>query len=138
MKYMLDTNICVYIIKKKPEKVLMDLYSNMGEGITISAITLAELMHGVEASAYPEKNTLALNQFLSIVDILPFDDEAAAEYGKICATLRRQGTPIGAMDMLIAAHAKAKGLIIVTNNVREFERVKGLKIENWVSASPNK
>lgn len=132
MKYMLDTNICVYLIKKKPESVLKNLHSNMDYGIAISAITLAELIHGVEASAYPEKNALALNQFLSIVDILPFDDEAAVEYGKICATLRRQGTPIGAMDMLIAAHAKAKGLVIVTNNVREFERVEGLVLENWV------
>jgi len=134
MKYMLDTNICVYLIKKRPENVLINLHSNMHDGITISAITLAELMHGVEASAYPEKNALALNQFLSIVEILPFEDEAAVEYGKICTALRRQGTPIGAMDMLIAAHAKAKGLVIVTNNVREFERVEGLELENWVSA----
>lgn len=132
MKYMLDTNICVYLIKKKPEIVLTRLQSNMGDGIGISAITLAELQHGVEASAYPEKNTLALNQFLSIVEIMPFDDEAAAEYGKICAALRRQGTPIGTMDTLIAAHARAKGLIIVTNNTREFERVDGLELENWV------
>ncbi len=133
MKYMLDTNICVYLIKKKPENVLIKLHSSMGDGVAISAITLAELMHGVEASAYPEKNALALHQFLSIVDILPFEDEAAAEYGKICAALRRQGTPIGPMDMLIAAHAKARGLIIVTNNVREFQRVDGLELENWVS-----
>ena len=103
----------------------------MDEGIAISAITLAELKHGVEASQYPEKNAIALNQFLSIVDILPFDDDAATEYGKICATLRRQGTPIGVMDMLIAAHAKAKGLIIVSNNVKEFARVEGLELKNW-------
>lgn len=134
MKYMLDTNICVYLIKKKPENVLRNLHSSMSDGVAISAITLAELIYGVEASEYPEKNTIALNQFLSIVDILPFDDEAAAEYGKICAALRRKGTPIGAMDMLIAAHAKDKGLIIVTNNVREFERVEGLGLENWVDA----
>jgi len=133
MKYMLDTNICVYLIKKKPENALINLRSKMRDGVAISAITLAELIHGVEASAYPGKNALALNQFLSIADILPFDDEAAAEYGKICSTLRRQGTPIGAMDMLIAAHAKAKGLIIVTNNVREFERIEGLGLENWAS-----
>ena len=133
MKYMLDTNICKYLIKKKPENVLTNLQSNMSDGIAISAITLAELMHGVEASACPEKNALALNQFLSIVEILPFNDEAAVEYGKICATLRRQGTPIGTMDMLIAAHAKAKGLIIVTNNVREFERVDGINLENWAA-----
>ena len=134
MKYMLDTNICIYLIKKKPENVLINLHLNIDNGIAISAITLAELLYGVEASAYPEKNTLALNQFLSIVDILPFDDEAAAEYGKICATLRRQGTPIGTMDMLIAAQAKAKGLIVVTNNVREFERIEDLELENWVNA----
>jgi len=133
MKYMLDTNICVYLIKKKPENVLINLHSKMGDGVAISAITLAELIHGVEASASPGKNALALNQFLSIVDILPFDDEAAAEYGKICATMRRQGTPIRVMDMLIAAHARAKGLIIVTNYIRDFERVEGLGLENWVS-----
>lgn len=132
MKYMLDTNICVYLIKKKPENVLINLKANLGEGIAISTITLAELRHGVEASAHPEKNTLALNQFLSIMEILPFDDEAAVEYGKICTALRRQGTPIGIMDMLIAAHAKSKELIIVTNNVREFERLEGLELENWV------
>ena len=134
MKYMLDTNICIYLIKKKPESVLINLQARRGEGVSISAITLAELMHGVEASAYPEKNTIALNQFLSIIDVLSFDDEAAAEYGKICTALRRQGTPIGAMDMLIAAHARAKGLIVVTNNIREFERVDGLKLENWTNA----
>ncbi|MDW7658085.1 MAG: type II toxin-antitoxin system VapC family toxin [Bacillota bacterium] len=132
MKYMLDTNICVYLIKKKPVNVLMNLHSHIGDGIAISTMTLAELMHGVEASAYPEKNTIALNQFLSIVDILAFDGEAAVAYGMICAMLKRQGTPIGMMDMLIAAHAKSRDLIIVTNNVREFERVEGLDLENWV------
>lgn len=131
MRYMLDTNICIYLIKKKPESVLKNLNLHMDEGIAISAITLAELKHGVEASQYPEKNAIALNQFLSIVDILPFDDDAATEYGKICATLRRQGTPIGVMDRLIAAHAKAKGLIIVSNNVKEFARVEGLELKNW-------
>ncbi len=134
MKYMLDTNICIYLIKKKPENVLIKLHSNIDNGVSISAITLAELIHGVEASAYPQKNALALNLFLSIVDILPFDDVAAAEYGKICTALRRQGNLIGTMDMLIAAHAKANGLIIVTNNVREFERVEDLRIENWVNS----
>lgn len=132
MKYMLDTNICIYIIKKKPESALRNLKANIEKGLAISAITLAELFHGVEKSAYPEKNMLALKQFLSIMDILTFDDMAAAEYGKICANLQRQGTPVGVMDMLIAAHAKSKDLIIVTNNIREFEQVEGLEIENWV------
>ena len=134
MKFMLDTNICIYLIKKKSESVLLHLQASMGEGVSISTITLAELMHGVEASAYPERNSVALKQSLSIIDILPFDDEAAAEYGKICTALRRQGTPIGIMDMLISAHARAKGLIMVTNNIREFERVEGLKLENWTNA----
>ena len=132
MTYMLDTNICIYAIKNKPEQVLEKLKENLSNGICISAITLAELQHGVEKSMNPEKNSMALLQFLSILDILPFDDLAAVEYGKICAYLQKRGTPIGTMDMLIAAHAKTENLIIVTNNVREFERVPDLKIENWI------
>ena len=131
MTYMLDTNICIYAIKNKPEQILEKLKQNLSNGICISAITLAELQHGVEKSMNPEKNSMALLQFLSILDILPFDDLAAVEYGKICAYLQKRGTPIGTMDMLIAAHAKIENLIIVTNNVREFERVPDLKIENW-------
>ena len=133
MTYMLDTNICIYAIKNKPEQVLEKLKENLSNGICISAITLAELQHGVEKSMNPEKNSMALLQFLSILDILPFDDLAAVEYGKICAYLQKRGTPIGTMDMLIAAHAKTENLIIVTNNVREFERVPDLKIENWAN-----
>lgn len=133
MTYMLDTNICIYAIKNKPEQVLEKLKENLSNGICISAITLAELQHGVEKSMNPEKNSMALLQFLSILDILPFDDLAAVEYGKICAYLQKRGTPIGTMDMLIAAHAKIENLIIVTNNVREFERVPDLKIENWAN-----
>lgn len=129
--YMLDTNICIYAIKKKPEIVLKHLHDNLENGLAISVITLAELEHGVEKSAKPEKNALALMQFLSILNILSFDDRAAVEYGKLCAYLQKQGTPIGTMDMLIAAHAKAEGLTLVTNNIREFERVPGLKLENW-------
>lgn len=131
MTYMLDTNICIYAIKNKPEQVLRQLKENLQYGLCISAITLAELEHGVEKSASPEKNTMALMQFLAILDVLPFDDAAASEYGKICAYLQKRGTPIGTMDMLIAGHAKAEGLILVTNNVREFERVPDLEIENW-------
>ena len=132
MTYMLDTNICIYAIKNKPEQVLEKLKQNLSNRICISAITLAELQHGVEKSMNPEKNSMALLQFLSILDILPFDDLAAVEYGKICAYLQKRGTPIGTIDMLIAAHAKTENLIIVTNNVREFERVPDLKIENWI------
>ena len=132
MRYMLDTNICIYAIKNKPEKVLKTLKEKMNDGICISAITLAELAHGVEKSAARDKNRAALLRFLSILNVLPFDDLAAAEYGEVCADLQRKGTPIGTMDMLIAAHAKTEGLILVTNNTREFERVEGLTLENWV------
>lgn len=131
MTYMLDTNICIYAIKNKPSQVLRRLRENLGKGLCISAITLAELEHGVEKSAAPEKNATALMQFLAILDVLPFDDLAAVEYGKICAYLQRKGTPIGTMDMLIAGHARAEGLVLVTNNVREFERVPELTVENW-------
>lgn len=133
MSYMLDTNICIYAIRNRSEHVLVRLKNNLHNGLCISAITLAELERGVEKSAFPERNAAALIRFLSILSVLPFDDLAAVEYGKICASLQRQGTPIGTMDMLIAAHARSEGLVLVTNNVREFERVPDLMIENWVS-----
>lgn len=132
MKYMLDTNICIYAIKKKPEAVLERLRRELESGISISSITLAELQLGVEKSRFPERNTAALGQLLVALNVLPFDDLAAVEYGRICAYLQRNGTPIGTMDMLIAAHAKAEGLTLVTNNTREFERVPDLLLENWV------
>lgn len=131
MKYMLDTNICIYAIKNKPEQVLRRLQANLYSGICISAITLAELEHGVEKSSYSDKNRMALLRFLSIMQVLPFTDSAAGEYGKICALLQKRGTPIGTMDMLIAAHAKSNKMILVTNNVGEFERIPDLQIENW-------
>ena len=131
MTYMLDTNICIYAIKNKPEQVLRQLHAHLEDGMCISSITLAELAHGVRKSLYPEKNEEALLQFLSILDILDFDDLAAMEYGKICAYLQRQGTPIGTMDMLIAGHARAEELVLVTNNTREFFRVENLEVEDW-------
>ena len=130
--YMLDTNICIYAIKNKPEQVLAHIKETMQNGLCISSITLAELEHGVAKSSYPEKNRAALTRFLSILEILPFDAIAAREYGRICAYLQKQGKPIGTMDMLIAGHARSKNCILVTNNIREFERVDGLTIENWV------
>ena len=132
MKYMLDTNICVCVIRQKSHSVLQTLHANLLEGVAISSITLAELEYGVQMSACREENENALIQFLALPLILPFDEAAATEYGKIRATLRRQGTPIGPMDELIAAHAKSQGLVLVTNNTREFERVEGLKMGNWV------
>ena len=132
MTYMLDTNICIYAIKNKPEGVLEKLRKNMDSGICISAITLAELEHGVAKSAYPERNAMALLKILSLINVEAFGDSAAIEYGSICAYLQKQGTPIGTMDMLIAGHARSRGLVLVTNNLREFQRVPGLRLENWV------
>ncbi|MBR0282555.1 MAG: type II toxin-antitoxin system VapC family toxin [Oscillibacter sp.] len=134
MSYMLDTNICIYAIKNRPPQVLRRIRENLERGLCISAITLAELRHGVEKSAYPEKNASALLQFLSILDVAPFEEAAAVEYGKIRAFLQSQGTPIGPLDTLIAAHAKAENMTLVTNNVREFARVPDLRLENWAEA----
>ena len=130
MKYMLDTNICIFIIKRLPE-VISVFSSKKDDGTVISAITLAELEYGVCNSSAYAKNKEALLTFLPLVDILPFDELAAAVYGEVCSSLKQKGTPIGQMDMLIAAHAKSKGLIVVTNNVHEFERVDGIVVENW-------
>lgn len=131
MTYMLDTNICIYAIKNRPKQVFAKIKENLFCGLCISAITLGELERGVEKSRFPERNRAALLQFLSILDVLPFDDDAAVEYGKVCADLQRKGTPIGTMDMLIAGHARAENVILVTNNTREFERVENLRLENW-------
>lgn len=132
MIYMLDTNICIYIIKQKPKEVI-DKFKKMKENdICISSITYSELIYGAEKSSNVKKNLLALTMFLSNIEILPYDENASSEYGLIRAELEKDGKPIGPLDMLIAAHAKSLNIKLVTNNVKEFERVKGLKIENWV------
>lgn len=131
MRYMLDTNICIYAIKHKPPEVIRKFLSHDPSDLCISSITYAELMHGVEKSMAVERNRVAIMMFLSPISILDFDSYAAREYGRIRADLERKGTPIGPMDMLIAAHARAEGLILVTNNTRVFERVEELEIEDW-------
>lgn len=132
MKYLLDTNICIYIIKKRPEKVLGKFHTlSMGD-VAISSITLAELHYGIMKSSNPKKNQEALDKFITPLEILDFDYSATVEYGKIRANLEKKGTPVGPLDTLIAAHAKSKDLILVTNNEKEFQRVHGLNIENWV------
>lgn len=131
MTYMLDTNICIYIMKNKPEKVLRRFKEELNNGIGISSITLAELEYGMKHSSNPSQNERALLRFLVPLSVLPFGAGAASEYGAIRTFLQNNGTPIGQLDMLIAAHAKSEGLVMVTNNVRVFERVPGLKIENW-------
>lgn len=132
MKYMLDTNICIYAMKNKPEKVLQRLKDEINEGVCISSITLAELEYGMKHSSNPAKNEQALLRFLVPLSVLPFGAAAASEYGEIRTFLQKQGTPIGPLDMLIAGHAKAEEITLVTNNVREFERVPLLELENWV------
>ena len=131
MRYMLDTNICIYAIKHKPEKVFQRLQETEPENVCISSVTYAELVHGVEKSVAVEKNRIALSLLLSNIEIVSFDVNAANEYGAIRADLEKKGTPIGPLDMMIAGHAKSLGYTVVTNNIREFSRVKGLKIENW-------
>ena len=132
MRYMLDTNICIYVIKHKPVTVFQKLQNINPEDVCISSVTYAKLVHGVEKSAAVEKNRLALSMLLANMEILDFDVDAADCYGKIRAALEKKGTPIGPLDMMIAAHAQSLGYTVVTNNVKEFSRVSALKIENWV------
>jgi tRNA(fMet)-specific endonuclease VapC len=132
--YMLDTNICIYIIKKKTDNILNQLKQNRKKGLYISTITLAELEFGNANahSLYKEKNRLALIEFLTIMGIKHFDENAAKEYGIIKKDLKDRNYLIGSFDMLIGAHAKSLNMTLVTNNVREFKRIQDLKIENWV------
>ncbi len=131
MEYLLDTNICIYIIKKKPVNVFEKFKTLEIGSIGISSITLAELRYGIMKSSDIEKNSVALERFITPLDIIDFDTNAAIEYGKIRADLEKKGTPIGPLDMLIASHAKSLDLTLVTNNEREFNRISELKIENW-------
>src|SRR5574344_1657641 len=131
MRYMVDTNICIYAIKHKPEQVCMRLQEHDPIDICISSVTYAELVHGVEKSKAIEKKRVALDLLLANIEIMNFDSLAAESYEKIRADLEKAGTPIGPLDMMIAGHAKALGYTVVTNNTKEFARVKGLKLENW-------
>ena len=131
LKYMLDTNIVIYVIKRKPIE-LLDLFNLHAGQMSISSITLAELLHGAEKSAKPEHNMRQVEDFISRLEVLEYGIKAAAHYGSIRASLERQGTPIGVNDLHIAGHARSEGLVLVTNNMREFERVDGLCVENWV------
>jgi len=133
MKYLLDTNICIALIRQKPAALIQRLTSLQPGHAGISSITLAELFHGVEKSARPEQNMSALEQFLLPLDLADFDQDAALAYGKIRTDLERTGQLIGSMDILIAAHAVSLDAIMVTNNVQEFQRVKGLFVEDWIS-----
>lgn len=135
MKYLLGTNICIALIRQKPAALIQRITSNQPGEVGISSITLAELMHGVEKSAQVEQNLSALQQFLLPLELADFDQQAALAHGKIRAQLEREGQTIGSMDMLIAAHAISLETILITNNMKEFHRVKGLNLEDWTSSS---
>jgi tRNA(fMet)-specific endonuclease VapC len=132
IKYLLDTNICIYVIKRRPIEVL-NKFNEFAGHLGISSITLGELLHGVEKSQHRSNNLQAVEDFCSRLDVIDYDDKAAAHYGEIRAELERAGTPIGVNDLHIAGHARSLGTILVTNNLKEFERVDGLRLQNWLN-----
>ncbi len=132
MRFMLDTNICIYMIKGKPPQILTKLKDfNLGD-LSVSSITLSELEYGVAKSSKPQQNRDALDAFLAPLEIFPFNGEAAYRYGQIRAFLEKEGKLIGAMDMLVGAHAVSASMTLVTNNIKEFSRIPGLRLENWL------
>lgn len=133
LKYLLDTNIAIYVIKRRPIEVLGVFNENAGR-MAMSAITLSELFHGAEKSAKVAQNLAAVEEFASLLEVLPYTAKAAQHYGAIRTSLEKVGRPIGVNDLHIAAHARSEGLTLITNNLGEFERVPGLVTENWVGA----
>ncbi|PQA84137.1 VapC toxin family PIN domain ribonuclease [Limnohabitans sp. TS-CS-82] len=132
LKYLLDTNIVIYVIKRRPIEVLGLFNENAGR-MAMSAITLSELYHGAEKSAKVSQNLEVIEEFSSLLEVLPYTAKASAHYGSIRSSLEKAGQPIGVNDLHIAAHARSEGLVVVTNNVSEFARVPGLMVENWVT-----
>jgi len=132
VKYLLDTNTCIYIINRKPPSAVSHIRSRNPDDIAISTITVAELQYGVNRSQHADRNRIALLEFLVPFNIIDFNQSAAAVYGSIRASLEAKGRPIGPMDLVLAAQALSEKLILITNNEKEFRRVDGLKIENWI------
>ena len=132
LKYLLDTNIAIYVIKRRPIEVMGIFNENAGR-MAISAITLSELFHGAEKSAKVAQNLAVVEEFASLLEVLPYTAKAAQHYGAIRSALEKVGRTIGVNDLHIGAHARSEGLTLVTNNLGEFERVPGLMAENWVS-----
>ncbi|MDB4921336.1 PIN domain-containing protein [Mucilaginibacter sp.] len=130
--YLLDTNICIYLIKKKPIEVFKRFQSLEIGAVGVSSITIAELQYGINKSSFPEKANNALQNFLIPLEILQFDYDATIPYGKIRAQLEKAGRTIGPLDMLIGAHALSLNAVLVTNNLKEFNRIEGLQTENWI------
>ena len=133
MKYLLDTNICIALIRQRPAGLLQRLTALEPGEVGLSSITLAELIYGAAKSSQAEQNLAALEQFLLPLELVNFDESAATAYGQIWAGLEREGKVIGSMDMLIAAHALSLNTILITNNTKEFGRVSGLLLEDWIS-----
>lgn len=133
LRYLLDTNICIYVIKQRPLSML-DVFNRHAGTMAISAITLSELLHGVEKSSAPQKNLAVVENFCSRLEVLAYGSKPALHYGQIRTALERRGTPIGINDLHIAAHARSEGLTLVSNNLREFERVGGLLLQNWAAS----
>lgn len=131
MKFMLDTNTCIYLIKKKNPGILAHLKRHTTGEIGISSVTLAELYYGVSKSEHIQRNRDALHEFVLPLEIADFDEKATEVYGNVRASLEKTGIPIGSMDMLIGSHAMILGVPLVTNNVRGFKRIKGLKVVDW-------
>jgi len=132
MKYLIDTNICIYIMNKRPKEIIKKFKKFEPGEIGISTITVSELQYGISKSRHQNKNQLRLEEFLTPLEILNYDEEAAGAYGDIRFQLEKRGRPIGPLDLLIAAQAASRGLILVTNNDEEFNRIKKLRVENWV------
>lgn len=131
LKFMLDTNIVMYVLKRRPIE-LLEVFNRHAGQMCISSITLAELLHGVEKSSMPDHNLLKVEDFISRLEVLSYGTKAASHYGEIRANLERKGTPIGVNDLHIAGHARSESLTLVSNNIREFERVEALRVVNWV------
>lgn len=132
LRFLLDTNIAIYVIKRRPIEVLATFNEQAGR-MAISSITLAELYHGAEKSSRVAQNLAVVEEFASLLEVLPYTAKAAAHYGAIRSALERAGQTIGVNDLHIAAHARSEGLVVVTNNTSEFVRVPGLQVENWVA-----
>jgi tRNA(fMet)-specific endonuclease VapC len=131
LTYMLDTNICIYVMKRYPQE-LRDKFNALAEQLCVSSITLGELHYGAEKSARRVENLTAVEYFVARLDVLPFAEKAAAHYGQVRAELERAGTPCRPHDMQIGGHARSEGLIVVTNNMLEFTRMPGVRAENWI------
>ena len=131
LRYLLDTNICIYTLKRRPAHI-RERFNRHAAHLAISSVVLAELLYGAEKSSRPEHNLEQVERFAARLDVLPFDDLAAVHHGQIRAALERSGQGIGPYDLMIAGHARSRGLTLVTSNEREFSRVPGLLLENWV------